>query len=194
LQEIVEKAAHVTEIELIQTTISSLSLSKSLRHIIYFYIWFYKQFFSHERFFALILCRGCVSVFCSSKIVEKTAHKTKSQPLISACQNLWYTQGRFHQHLIEAFTCPDPKSAKRQSSQQCLFALLGSEHIKATHKTLCSEIDPWCGWNRSLIYARHTVSFRSLASPSRSWVRRLNPFWPSSHLLPSSWWESLSGL
>ncbi len=146
LQEIVEKAAHVTEIELIQTTISSLSLSKSLRHIIYFYIWFYKQFFSHERFFALILCRGCVSVFCSSKIVEKTAHKTKSQPLISACQNLWYTQGRFHQHLIEAFTCPDPKSAKRQSSQQCLFALLGSLITKTAWKNRPQESKNSLSW------------------------------------------------
>jgi len=29
------------------------------------------------------------------------------------------------------FTCADPKSAKRQSSHQGLFALLGSAHVKA---------------------------------------------------------------
>jgi len=30
----------------------------------------------------------------------------------------------------------DPKSAKRQSSHQCLFALLGSAGVKAAGKTL----------------------------------------------------------
>jgi hypothetical protein len=38
--------------------------------------------------------------------------------------------------LREAFTCQDPKSAKRQSSHQCLFALLGPACAKAAHKML----------------------------------------------------------
>jgi len=33
--------------------------------------------------------------------------------------------------LCKAFTCADPKSTKRQSSHQCLFALLGSACLKA---------------------------------------------------------------
>jgi len=38
--------------------------------------------------------------------------------------------------LRKAFTYEDPKSAKRQSSHQCLFALLGSMHAKAARKML----------------------------------------------------------
>jgi len=38
--------------------------------------------------------------------------------------------------LCATFTCPDPKSAKRQSSLQCLVALLGSVHAKAGCETL----------------------------------------------------------
>jgi len=33
--------------------------------------------------------------------------------------------------LQAAFTCADPKSAKRQSSNQCIFALLGPASVKA---------------------------------------------------------------
>jgi len=36
--------------------------------------------------------------------------------------------------LRKDFMNADPKSAKRQLSHQCLFALLGSPSIKATHK------------------------------------------------------------
>jgi len=42
-----------------------------------------------------------------------------------------------------AFTCADPKSTKKQSSHQCLFALLGSAHVKAARKTLVKLI-PVC--------------------------------------------------
>jgi len=38
--------------------------------------------------------------------------------------------------LRKAFMCPDPKRTKRQSSHQCLFALLGSASIKAACKML----------------------------------------------------------
>jgi len=38
--------------------------------------------------------------------------------------------------LQAAFTSSDLKSAKRQSSHQCLFALLGSARTKAAHKML----------------------------------------------------------
>ncbi len=38
--------------------------------------------------------------------------------------------------LCAAFTRADPKSAKRHSSHQYLFVLLGSWHVKAYHKTL----------------------------------------------------------
>jgi len=40
-----------------------------------------------------------------------------------------------------AFTHADPKSAKRQSSYQCLFALLGSASTKVAHKMLV-ELTP----------------------------------------------------
>jgi len=36
--------------------------------------------------------------------------------------------------LLEAFMHTDSKSAKRQSSHQCLFALLGSPSAKAARK------------------------------------------------------------
>ncbi len=38
--------------------------------------------------------------------------------------------------LTAAFMRENPKSAKRQSSHQCLFARLRSAHIKAAQKTL----------------------------------------------------------
>jgi len=38
--------------------------------------------------------------------------------------------------LRAAFMLADPKSAKRQSSHQCLFALLVSVRVKAVHKML----------------------------------------------------------
>jgi len=38
--------------------------------------------------------------------------------------------------LLEAFICADPKSAKRQSSCQCLFALWGFSSVIATRKML----------------------------------------------------------
>ncbi len=43
--------------------------------------------------------------------------------------------------LRAAFTCADPKSAKRQSCYQCLFGLLGSAHVKSACKHV-GEIDP----------------------------------------------------
>jgi hypothetical protein len=39
-------------------------------------------------------------------------------------------------YLHAAFMSEDPKSSKRQSSYQCLFALLESSREKAAHKTL----------------------------------------------------------
>jgi len=36
--------------------------------------------------------------------------------------------------LQAAFKCEDPKSAKRQSSHECLFVILGSAHVKASVK------------------------------------------------------------
>jgi len=36
--------------------------------------------------------------------------------------------------LIKAFMPADSKSAKRQSSHQCLFVLLGYLHVKAAHR------------------------------------------------------------
>jgi hypothetical protein len=38
--------------------------------------------------------------------------------------------------LWTAFTCTDPKSAKRHSSHNCLFTLLGLACVKAVHKML----------------------------------------------------------
>jgi len=38
--------------------------------------------------------------------------------------------------LLAAFTCKDPKSAKRKSSHQCLLAILGSLHEKVARKML----------------------------------------------------------
>jgi len=35
-----------------------------------------------------------------------------------------------------AFMSADPRSAKRQSSYQCNFSLLGSGHVKTARKTL----------------------------------------------------------
>jgi len=43
--------------------------------------------------------------------------------------------------LREAFTCIDPKSANRHWSLDCLFALLGSVHVKASRKHV-GEINP----------------------------------------------------
>ena len=43
--------------------------------------------------------------------------------------------------LQAAFTCPDPKSAKKDSQVKQLFALLGSAHVKSARKHL-DEIDP----------------------------------------------------
>jgi len=42
--------------------------------------------------------------------------------------------------LRAAFTRPDPKWAKRQSSHQCLFALLGPTRVKASCKMLMKLI------------------------------------------------------
>jgi hypothetical protein len=47
-----------------------------------------------------------------------------------------HTRVNFTNILPAAFGCADPKSAKRLSSHQCLFALLGSAHAKAARKTL----------------------------------------------------------
>jgi len=55
----------------------------------------------------------------------------------------------FHQQVDEraAFMCADPKSVKRQSSHQCLFAILGSAQVKAAHKTLV-KLNPGVNiWN-----------------------------------------------
>ncbi len=46
--------------------------------------------------------------------------------------------------LCTAFTSTDPQSAKRQSSHQCHFALLGSAHVKSARKMLVkSTPDFW---------------------------------------------------
>jgi len=42
----------------------------------------------------------------------------------------------FTNALYAALMHTDPKSAKRQSSHQCLFALLGSASVKAAHKLM----------------------------------------------------------
>jgi len=44
--------------------------------------------------------------------------------------------------LHTAFTCADPKSAKRHWWLDCIFALLGSWQIKAARKHV-GEINPW---------------------------------------------------
>jgi len=41
------------------------------------------------------------------------------------------------------FMCADPKSEKKQSRHQCLFALLGSACSKAAHKTLVKSTLGW---------------------------------------------------
>jgi len=49
--------------------------------------------------------------------------------------------------LQSAFTCADSKSAKQHRFPVCIFALLGSAHIKATHKMLLKLI-PGCPLTR----------------------------------------------
>jgi hypothetical protein len=47
------------------------------------------------------------------------------------------TRAQFHQHSTYSFTHIDiPNAQKRQSSQQCHLALLGSTSLKAASKTL----------------------------------------------------------
>jgi hypothetical protein len=46
------------------------------------------------------------------------------------------TRGRFHQHLRAAFTSADPKSDKKHSQANNLFALLGFAHVKVSDKML----------------------------------------------------------
>jgi len=43
-----------------------------------------------------------------------------------------------------SFTCEDPKSAKRQSSHQCLFALLETTCAKIASKTLVKSTPDLC--------------------------------------------------
>ena len=49
---------------------------------------------------------------------------------------------QFTNILRAAFTHADPKSAKKDSQLNQLFALFGSASIKAAHKHV-DEIDPW---------------------------------------------------
>jgi hypothetical protein len=72
----------------------------------------------------------------------------KSSFIPLSTKNFYYAQNPFkicHESLPEvnftnvsraAFTGADLISAKRQSSHQCLFVLLGSASLKAAHKTL----------------------------------------------------------
>jgi len=50
--------------------------------------------------------------------------------------------------LLEAFMCKDSKSAKRQPSRQCIFALSGSARMKAACKTLV-KLTSEAEWNFS---------------------------------------------
>ena len=51
--------------------------------------------------------------------------------------------------LHAAFTCTDPKSAKKDSQAKQLFALSGSVRVKAGRKHI-EEIDPWCAFCQSV--------------------------------------------
>jgi len=58
-----------------------------------------------------------------------------------------------------AFTCADPKCAKRHSSHQCLLAILGPTHVKC-----------WWNWHLYLKYHKKckviiTIKYYLLSSP-----------------------------
>ncbi len=57
-------------------------------------------------------------------------------------------RGQFHQH---SFLRADPKSAKRYSRHQCLFALLGSLNVKASRKNV-GEIDSRCQFHQHFMH------------------------------------------
>jgi len=60
--------------------------------------------------------------------------------LAKVCSKSLLPGVNFTNILRSAFTCEDPKNAKRQSSHQCLFALLGSTQARAPHKMLVKSI------------------------------------------------------
>jgi len=69
-------------------------------------------------------------------------HSSKALPLfpltMKASAQAWFD---FTSVLWAPFTRADPKSAKRHWWLDCLFACLGSEHVKALRKHV-GEIDP----------------------------------------------------
>ncbi len=79
---------------------------------------------------------GGGSIQSVRQVQDKLTSKRKSK--LSRFKDL--TQGRKRlispTWLCTCFKRPDPKSEKRQSSHQCLFALLGSALVKAVRKML----------------------------------------------------------
>jgi hypothetical protein len=81
-----------------------------------------------------------VNLFCAFAYFGICAHKS--------CElNI---EVNFTSILQAVFTGEGPKSQKRQSSHQCVFALLGSARIKAARKTLVKSTPDHC-WSTILI-------------------------------------------
>jgi len=64
------------------------------------------------------------------------------QKRIEAFRGVWDSEVNFANVLRSAFTIEDPEGIQRQSSHQCLFALLESVCVKAARKTLVELIYP----------------------------------------------------
>ncbi len=68
-------------------------------------------------------------------------------PLQAICMGVSISWVNFINVLRSVCMSREPKSAKRQPSHQCLFALLGFTHVKADRKTLV-KLTP--GWSQVL--------------------------------------------
>ncbi len=85
------------------------------------------------------LCNLFLNVFNWIDYLESVLFKSKiyfAQCFTSPTSVVHQTGVNFMNILFKAFMCKNPKSAKRQSSFQCHFALLGSLRIKAACEML----------------------------------------------------------
>ncbi len=83
-----------------------------------------------------------------------TPPKLKKKTLLAALWFAWHSSVNFLNFLHAAFTGPDPKSLRTQSSCQYHFTLLGSARVKAEQKKLMKltpgvarpprQVERWC--------------------------------------------------
>jgi len=118
---------------------------------------FYMQLFC-TKVFCTVFSANSLALYFFGKIIL-------AQKLLAKCFWNWRQVSISQTCLRVAFTCADPKSAKRQSHHQCLFALLWSLCVKTDHKMLTKfttdlKVWPICQCNEDLTMKCTGVTYK----------------------------------